>query len=270
LTESPIREFGDTARLYDALAAAQGSFPVIPKLHKAKIKAGFEYNYADIADVLAAVRPALSANGLAILQMPHPVGDRIMLVTRLAHKTGAWIESDYPVAGIAGGINHQTIGGALTYGKRYSLCAMLGVSAEDDLDGRGQSDGADPQNAPWPQRAEPPRRTPPAAQTAPAGGDGRLDPTQSHGGAAASGTGDTTHTTAEATKKKSLIDPADPLIVNLKANLANWETLRRWHETNRPLILARDEAWQNDFYALYDFRASELKKAAGLVETPKT
>lgn len=264
MTESTIRQGGEIERLYEALAMAQGEFTPIRKTKHAVItaregKRGYEYNYAELSDVNDATRPALAKFGLLVVQPTRFENGALLVVTHIGHRSGAWMESDYPVASVAGGFAHPTVGGALTYARRYALCSMLNVSGEDDVDSAGEG-MATQVSMP---AAQPPRRTPAAAQAA-------LDPTQSHGGAAASGTGDTTPTTGTATKKKSLVDPADPLIVSLKENLANWETLRRWHETNRPLILARDEAWQNDFYALYDFRASELKKAAGLVETPKT
>jgi hypothetical protein len=57
------------------------------------------------------------------------------IATRIMHSSGQWIESLYPVCGISG--DHQKMGGALTYARRYSLCSMVGVAADEDIDGQG-------------------------------------------------------------------------------------------------------------------------------------
>jgi len=113
--------------LYGALALAQGEFPEI-----AKNKTGHGYKYADIADILKAVRPILSRNGLAIFQSIE--GDK--LITTLAHKSGATLQSTYPLVqdGTGRMNNIQRIGAALTYARRYSLTALLGVAADADVD----------------------------------------------------------------------------------------------------------------------------------------
>ncbi len=136
--------------LITALALAQAQFPPIPKSKTGKVKGEskgtgkayeFEYQYADISDVLVAVRPILSQNGLAILQLTEVDEANVMFVrTRLAHKSGQWIESSYPVCSI--NADHQKMGGALTYARRYSLTSLIGVAAEDDLDGQGGSAGS--------------------------------------------------------------------------------------------------------------------------------
>lgn len=113
--------------LYAALATAQGQFPEIPKN-----KTGHGYKYADIADILKAVRPILSKNQLAVFQDIQ--GER--LVTTLAHSSGATLTSTYPlVTDQTGRMNNiQKVGAALTYARRYSLTALLGVAADEDAD----------------------------------------------------------------------------------------------------------------------------------------
>lgn len=117
----------DMGELYGALATAQGGFPEIPKT-----KTGHGYKYADIADILKAVRPVLSKNALAVFQSIE--GDK--LVTVLAHKSGATLRSEYPLVqdGTGRMNNIQRIGAALTYARRYSLTALLGVAADEDVD----------------------------------------------------------------------------------------------------------------------------------------
>lgn len=267
MTDSPIRTFGDVDRLYEALAMARAEFGVIAKRKTATVtaregKRGYSYRYAELSDVNDAVVPALSKYGLVAIQPTVLAGGSMIVVTRLTHRSGAWIESDYPVAGIGGSIAHQVIGGALTYARRYALCAILNVSAEDDVDSGEDAEVTD--QAPWPDqpkaapaRAEPPRRAPAPAQ-------GNVRPTQSIGGEAASSTGATTPTTSEATKRPSVIDKNDPIIVDLKDHLGSWDALRLWYNANKEKIDARSEEWKNEFYARYDGHAERLKKEADL------
>ncbi|WP_412550261.1 ERF family protein [Shimia sp. MIT910701] len=127
LSKSDRRPAPNMGPLYAALAKAQGEFPEIPKN-----KTGHGYKYADIADILRAVRPILSKNGLSIFQSI--AGDK--LETTLAHETGATLVSRYPLVqdGTGRMNNIQKIGAALTYARRYSLTALLGVAADEDVD----------------------------------------------------------------------------------------------------------------------------------------
>jgi len=125
------------AELAKALAAAQGEFGQIKKDKTAKVrmKTGgeYSYSYADLASVRDAVTPALSKHGLAVVHTFRPNGGQVQyLETSLIHTSGASITSSYPIPAIGA---HQEIGSAITYARRYSLCAILGVVAEDDDDG---------------------------------------------------------------------------------------------------------------------------------------
>lgn len=116
-----------------ALAAAQAAMPAIVKDRVAKIGPGREYRYADLATILATVRPVLGAHGLALTQRTQIRGDAIVLLTELRHASGEVLDSEYPVAAI--GIKHQDMGGALTYARRYALCGLVGIAADEDDDG---------------------------------------------------------------------------------------------------------------------------------------
>ena len=79
---------------------AWAKMPPIPKSHKAKIKtksgADYEYSYADLPDILDAVRPILAAEGLALAQSVESLGDGVIgVVTRIYH-TGGWVETFGP------------------------------------------------------------------------------------------------------------------------------------------------------------------------------
>lgn len=118
-----------------ALAKAQGEFATPQKKRKAKVqmraeKGGgtYEYNYADLADIMAAIVPALSKNGLALLQPIDAETNR--LTTLLIHSSGQFYSATY---NLPQGLTAQAFGSALTYARRYSL-SLVGIVAEDDDD----------------------------------------------------------------------------------------------------------------------------------------
>lgn len=119
--------------LYEALAAAQAELKNPSKTKKADT-GKYTYNYADIGDVLEACLPVLSKHGLSVMQ-PTVVRDgAVILITRLAHISGQTVESEYPVCSING--NHQAMGSAMTYARRYALTSLIGITAVDDTDGK--------------------------------------------------------------------------------------------------------------------------------------
>jgi hypothetical protein len=139
--------------LATAMAAAQGEFPVIEKNRTAQLKDALqgpgsgprEYKYADLANVLKGVLPILSKHKLAVLQPTFVEAGHIFVRTRLVHASGQWIECEYPVCAIH--VDHQRMGSALTYAKRYALCALLGVAADDDDDGATAAKASTPEAA---------------------------------------------------------------------------------------------------------------------------
>jgi len=128
-------------KLAEALAAAQGKFPKIERNSEVtvKTKKGYSYafKYATLDHIREKVTPALAANGLALIQRLAPDADgATRLRTMLAHKTGEWIESVAPlVKGDESG--PKAFGSALTYMRRYAVCALLGIVADEDDDAGG-------------------------------------------------------------------------------------------------------------------------------------
>ncbi|QKV17822.1 ERF family protein [Oricola thermophila] len=118
--------------LYAALAAAQGELRNPEKSKKADT-GKYQYNYADIGDVLETVLPVLSRHGLALTQPTVIRDNTIVLITRVSFKDES-IESEYPVCSLNG--NHQAMGAAMTYARRYALTSLVGVAAVDDTDGK--------------------------------------------------------------------------------------------------------------------------------------
>lgn len=94
----------------------------------------YHSKYAPLQDVLNTVRPLLSKHGLSVIQSPAGDGQSVSITTLLIHESGEWIEFD-PLILKAEKMTPQGAGSAITYGRRYALSAVLGISSEDDDDG---------------------------------------------------------------------------------------------------------------------------------------
>lgn len=125
------------ALLYAALARAQGAFPPIPRDRTVRVQTktggSYTFSYAPLDTILDKVRPALAANGLALTQIFH--GEN--LVTSLLHEDGGTIESTLALP--RQGSSWQEYGSAITYARRYTLVALLGIASEEDDDGNAAS-----------------------------------------------------------------------------------------------------------------------------------
>lgn len=126
-------------KLATALVAIQPLFPTVPKtkIGKIPLKSGgsYSYTYADFADVMDAVKPILNGAGIAVLQLPN--GNAIETV--LLHESGEWISGTLELVDCT---DPQKQGSAITYGRRYSLSAVLGIVTEDDDDGAAATHSA--------------------------------------------------------------------------------------------------------------------------------
>jgi hypothetical protein len=82
------------------------------------------------------VRKTLGQHEIATLQTTavDQAARLLNLTTMLAHASGEWIASDWPVCAIAEMANPQRMGAALTYARRYALFTLVGIAGEDDLD----------------------------------------------------------------------------------------------------------------------------------------
>jgi hypothetical protein len=119
-----------------ALSKAQGEMQAAIK---DKINPFFKSSYADLGSVWDAARPVLSKYGLCIMQTTELVADgsRIVMVTTLAHTSGQWVKSYLPLNPSKN--DSQGVGAALTYLRRYSLSAIVGVVCDDDDDGEANA-----------------------------------------------------------------------------------------------------------------------------------
>lgn len=91
------------------------------------------YRYADLGAIFEAIRKPLSESGLAISQFPSVDQSEVIVQTMLFHTSGQFIKETLKMKPVDAKI--QSIGSTITYGKRYSISAILGISTEEDDDG---------------------------------------------------------------------------------------------------------------------------------------
>lgn len=137
------------AKLAAALAKAQGD---IEGAKKGKVNPAFRSKYADLASCWDACREPLSSNGLSVVQflIEAPAG-QIGLETTLLHESGESLSNRFfmPVKDAG---NPQAVGSAVTYARRYALCAVVGIAPAED-DGNAASGRPEPNQRP--AQAEP-------------------------------------------------------------------------------------------------------------------
>lgn len=128
-----------TDKIATALAKAQEKITSPPRNREVEVvskRTGgrYTFKYATLDSIIDHVRPSLTENGLWFTQTLES-GDngKYRLVTTLLHSSGQTIRSETPLLVEDGGGN-QAFGSALTYMRRYSLTAMLGVAADEDDD----------------------------------------------------------------------------------------------------------------------------------------
>src|SRR5262245_11488768 len=97
------------------------------------------FRYAPLSSVLEIVRKTLSQHEIATVQTTSidEAAGLVRLSTVLAHASGEWIASDWPVCPISETAAPHRMGAALTYARRYALFTLVGIAGEDDLDAPG-------------------------------------------------------------------------------------------------------------------------------------
>jgi hypothetical protein len=136
------RSSESVAALAAALAKAQAELINPEKSLTATIRTGRpgdgerSFRYAPLSSGLDIVRKTLGQHEIATLQTTaiDQTAGMVHLTTTLAHASGEWIASDWPVCPIAETANPQRMGAALTYARRYALFTLVGIAGEDDLD----------------------------------------------------------------------------------------------------------------------------------------
>jgi len=94
------------------------------------------FHYAPLSTGLDIVRKTLGQHEIATIQTTaiDEAAGLVNLTTVLAHASGEWIASDWPVCPIAEMATPHRMGAALTYARRYALFTLVGIAGEDDLD----------------------------------------------------------------------------------------------------------------------------------------
>ena len=143
------RSSESVAALASALAKAQAELVNPEKSLTATIRSGRpgeeerSFRYAPLASGLDIVRRTLGKHEIATMQTTaiDPAAGMVNLTTMLAHGSGEWIASDWPVCPVAELVSPQRMGTALTYARRYALFTLVGIAGEDDLDAPDLCDG---------------------------------------------------------------------------------------------------------------------------------
>src|SRR5512133_3807368 len=143
------RSSESVAALASALAKAQAELVNPEKSLIGTIRAGRpgegdrSFHYAPLSSGLDIVRKTLGQHEIATLQTTtiDQSAGMVHLTTTLAHASGEWVASDWPVCPIAETANPQRMGAALTYARRYALFTLVGIAGEDDLDAPDLCDG---------------------------------------------------------------------------------------------------------------------------------
>lgn len=118
--------------IFTALSKFQGEL-----CNASKSKAGHNYKYADLSACINACKDLLAENGLAVSQMLGGSSEGQTLTTMLTHSSGQYISDCcvLPTAVLSGGGGKnpvQCLGSSITYMRRYSYCAITGLTQEDE------------------------------------------------------------------------------------------------------------------------------------------
>jgi hypothetical protein len=151
------------SKIAAALAKAQGQIPAPPKTktvdYQPEKGPRVYYKYADLADVIAAYKAALSQNEIMVTHRLNYGSKGYGMTTEIVHSSGEFLATWYPLPDPANRETRpQAFGSALTYARRYSISALLGIASDEDDDGA---------SAPPRKPSEGSNRTPSPGQAAP-------------------------------------------------------------------------------------------------------
>jgi hypothetical protein len=143
-----------------ALAKAQIELTNPEKSLTATIQSPFpreadrSFRYASLSSGLDLVRKALGQHEIATVQTTSidQAAGLIRLTTTLAHSSGEWVSSDWPVCSVTETATPHRMGAALTYARRYALFTLVGIAGEDDLDAPDLPLGGGPLANPGPDK----------------------------------------------------------------------------------------------------------------------
>lgn len=129
MNESIIRQNQSESinELATALAKAQAK---LTGAKKDGLNPHYKAKFATLESVYEAIREPLAEQGLSVLQPTEFIGEKTFVRTVLLHSSGQWIDGLYPV--VVQKPDPQGLGSGMSYSRRYSLMAMIGIPASDD------------------------------------------------------------------------------------------------------------------------------------------
>ena len=133
-----------------ALAAFQAECPPVPRVSKATVmKNGakaYEYHFAPLEEIVRVIRPCLTAHGLSYTHDARVESGAVEITCTLQHVEGAKRSAKFtgPVDNSGGKNPLQGVGSARSYGRRYTLIDVLGLTTEEDDDGVGAHRQSEP------------------------------------------------------------------------------------------------------------------------------
>lgn len=130
---APWSTGAECGEVLPAFALALGELDDVTRARVAAEPGRRSYRYADLASVLEVVRPVLAARGLAVTQSASAELSKVTVSTTVVHTSGEWLTFP-PLTMQMSGVDPQSVGAGITYARRYSLMAVLGIAAEEDDD----------------------------------------------------------------------------------------------------------------------------------------
>ena len=140
----------DIAELLAAMAEVQSELPTMPKSSQA-----YGYKYTDLDTITQTIKPILSKHGIGYMQTVGGLTEKeLTLTTRIFNKKGEYIEDTAALPTITSTKNNaaQTLGMSITYMRRYALCAMLGITSDEDVDANVGTAQTQENNKPTPPK----------------------------------------------------------------------------------------------------------------------
>jgi hypothetical protein len=137
-----------------ALVMAQSEMPAVGMNATNKFLGN---RYADLAEMIRVATPVLAKNGLSISQQPVSVDGQVGVTTTLLHASGQWIEDtiSLPLGDEKGKSLAQVAGSIITYLRRYSYGAIVGLATDEDTDGNAPSKNHEQPKVAYEAKAEP-------------------------------------------------------------------------------------------------------------------
>lgn len=143
-SKMPTGETNPQANLHAALAKAQGAMRNPERNRTVTVKTdkgSYTFDYATLDNIIDTARKALSDNGLAVSQaLERDQNGASVMITRILHKDGGVLVNEMPITLPAPDERGrppkiQELGSIITYARRYALCSLLNIAAEEDDDG---------------------------------------------------------------------------------------------------------------------------------------